>query len=84
MDTELKALLPQVRKYIRAESKGENRGWLGIAPSYLCSEFNLDYDDACTLLLELQSKGFIYDNHNGNYHRLEDGRTCATRFFMRV
>ena len=84
IDNDLKAMIPAARKLIREYSKGLNVGWGGIAPSYLCAEFGIDYDDACAILLELQAKGFIYDNGNGNNHRLEDGRTCATRFFMKT
>lgn len=74
--------LKEAKRIIREYSKGLNKGWLGIAPSYLCTELECSYDYACAILLELQAQGFIYDNHNGNNHRLEDGRTCATRFFM--
>src|SRR5258708_1007267 len=87
LDAELKAMLPEARKLIREWSKPtrdnfHNKWWEGIAPSYLCTELGVAYDDACAILLELQAKGFIYDNGNGNYHKLEDGRTCATRFFI--
>jgi len=77
------SLVARARRYIRLESQGTDEGWLGIAPSYFCTKFDIDYDDACALLLKLEEEGFIYDNRNGNYHKLEDGRQCATRFFLR-
>lgn len=76
-------LKTKAKQVIRDYSQGMNKGWLGIAPSYLCTELDLEYDDACIILLALQGEGFIYDNGNGNYHPLPDGRQCATRFFMR-
>lgn len=59
-----------------------NKGWLGVAPSYLCTELDVDYDDAAAILKDLEEEGFIYDNNNGNHSELPDGRTYATRYYM--
>lgn len=70
-----------IRQWTKEEEGKPKNWWGGVAPSYLCAEFAIDYDEACAILLDLQVKGFIYDNGNGNYHKLEDGRTCSTRFY---
>lgn len=59
-----------------------NKGWLGVAPSYLCTELDIDYDEAAAILKNLEDEGFIYDNNNGNHFKLPDGRTYATRYYM--
>jgi len=71
-----------IRKWTKEEEGKPKDWWNGVAPSYLCTELSIEYDEACVILLDLQAKGFIYDNGHGNKYRLEDGRTCATRFYM--
>lgn len=80
-------LKKKARSLIREWSKPTrnnhyNKGWLGVAPSHLCTELDVDYDEAAAILKDLEEEGFIYDNGNGNQHEMPDGRTCATRFYI--
>jgi hypothetical protein len=72
-----------IRQWTKERANKPRDWWLGIAPSYLCAEFDIPYDEACAILLDLQAKGFIYANKHDTQRRLEDGRICATRFYMR-
>lgn len=74
--------IKKARGLIREWSKGKHKGWLGIAPSYLCAELEINRDEAAAILKDLEEEGFIHDNGSGNHFRLPDGRTYATRYYM--
>ncbi len=72
--------MARVRQLVRSYSDSQHEGWLGSAPSYLCTDLGITYDDACALLLDLEAQGVIRRNNHGNTYHLPDGRVCPTRF----
>lgn len=78
----MSSLKTQARRIIRSYTKQASRDWCGIAPSHLCAELDIGYEQACVILLALQREGMIYDNGYGNQYRITDGSMCATRFYL--